>query len=204
MSHARAIHFLSSNEVKLKYIVVIGTNIDVGHGVLQSDIDARLISLSPYVVFKWLWEYKSDDYVHRYVDIVSRCNPCHSIVHSLVCAALQGHRGNYLPKHLHSRIDKSIVELSEETCVSICYHLNDVMRDNIYFDQLTLEMNLHEVHQIIYSTKRNVSSSVETKGTASSHKSISNPQNSWFSHLLSCVFSPRNRSSLSQEEKTPE
>jgi hypothetical protein len=136
MSHARAVHFLSSDQVKAKYIVVIGTNIDTGHRVLQSDIDARLTTLSPVAIFKWLWKYE-DDIIHRYVDIVSRCNPQHSIVHSLICAALQGRRGYYLPEHLRGRIQKSIVELTEETCLSIGYHLDDVMRDNIYFDRLT-------------------------------------------------------------------
>ncbi len=152
MSHARAVHFLSSNQVKAKYIVVIGTNIDTGHGVLQSDIDARLNTLSPVAIFKWLWEYE-DNIIRRYVEIVSHCNPQHSIVHSLVCAALEGRRGYYLPEHLRDRIHKSIVQLSEETCLSIGYHFDDVMRDNIYFDRLAPEMNLTKVHETIYSTK---------------------------------------------------
>jgi len=160
VSHARAVQFLSSDEVKSKYIVVIGTNIDVGHGVLQSDIDARLTDLSSSTVSTWLWQYEQDDDIRRYVDIVSRCNPRHTIVHSLVCAALQGHRGYYLPEHLRGRIHKSIVQLSEETCVSIRYHFDDVIRDNIYFERLTPEMNLNEVHNIIYGTNDNVLSSM--------------------------------------------
>jgi hypothetical protein len=83
MSHVRAVQFLSSDKVKAKYIIVIGTNIEVGHGVLQSDIDARLCALSRYTLFKWLLEYENDDDVRRYVDIFSR----HSIVH-IVCYVL--------------------------------------------------------------------------------------------------------------------
>jgi len=202
VSHARAVQFLSSDEVKSKYIVVIGTNIDVGHGVLQADIDARLTALSAYAVFRWLWEYQHDDDIRRYVDIVSRCNPRHTIVHSLVCAALQGHRGYYLPEHLRGRIHKSIVQLSEETCVSTGYHFDDVMRDNIYFDQLTPEMNLKEVYEIIYSRKRSVLSSVETEKTASSHRSISGSQNSWFSRLILCVCSSERSTFAPTKDKT--
>lgn len=191
VSHARAIHLLSSDEVKSKYILVIGTNIDVGHGILQSDIDKRLADLSPYALFKWLWKYEEDDNIRRYVDIFFRCNPHHSIVHSLVCAALQGHRGYYLPEHLHGRIHKSLVQLSEETCISIGYHFNDVIRDNIYFDKLTPEMNLKEVHHLIYSIKCNVSSNIEIKKSISSSKSISNNRRPWFSRFIICVCSSR-------------
>jgi spore germination protein GerM len=193
MSHARAIQLLSSNEVKSKYIAVIGTNIDVGHGVLQSDIDARLTTLSPHAVFQWLWNYEDDENIRHYVDIVSRCNPQDSIVHSLVCAALQGHRGYYLPKHLRSRIRKSIVPLGEDTCLSTGYHLDDVMRDNIYFNQLTPQMNLKDVQQIIYATKRNNSLIGVTKNITHSNQSISNPSKLNFSRLIPRMFSPNKR-----------
>ncbi|UJR24734.1 hypothetical protein I4U23_006108 [Adineta vaga] len=113
MSHARAVQLLSSNEIKSKYIVVIGTNIDVGHGIIQSDIDARLTALAPSAVFTWLLQYEYDEDVRHYVEIVNHCQPAHTIVHSLVCAALQGHRGYYLPDHLRSRINKSRVPLSK-------------------------------------------------------------------------------------------
>jgi hypothetical protein len=66
---------------------------------------------------------------------------------------LKGKRGYYLPDHLYGRIDKSIVELNEKTCVSIGYKFDDVMRDNVYLNRLTPEMNLNAVHDIIYGTK---------------------------------------------------
>jgi hypothetical protein len=196
MSHARAVQLLSSNEVKSRYLAVIGTNVDVGHKVLQSDIDARLAALSPYAVYTWLWQYEYDDNVRRYVDIFSRCCPRHSIVHSLVCAALKGERGYYLPEHLRGRIHKSLVDLSEQTCISTSYHLDDVLRENIYLEQLTPQMNLKEVHDAIYSVKRNVSSSAKFKKTESSQKSK-------LSDHLSCVCSTKNKSS-SERKKKPE
>jgi hypothetical protein len=199
MSHVRAIQLLSSDEVKSKYIAVIGINIDVGHGILQSDIDARLTALSPYAIFTWLWQYEYDDDVRRYADIFSRCCSAHSIVHSLVCAALQGHTGYYLPEHLRGRIHKSRVELSEKTCVSIGYNLDDVMRDNVYLERLTPEMNLKEVHHAIYSKKGNILSNVVI---ASSRKPIPSTQNSWLSRLLSCISCNQTTSSFSQKKKS--
>ncbi|CAF4802522.1 unnamed protein product [Rotaria sp. Silwood1] len=118
MSHARAVDLLSSDEVKSKYIVVIGTNLEVGHGVLKSNIDARLTALSSDAIFTWLWQYEDDDDIRRYVEIFHRCCPRQSIVHSLICAALQGHQGYYLPEHLRSRITKSVVELDRKTPLS--------------------------------------------------------------------------------------
>jgi len=196
MSHARAVQLLSSKEIKSKYIAVIGTNIDVGHGVLQSDIDARLNDLSSSTVFTWLWQYEQDDDIHRYVDIVSRCCPRHTIVHSLICAALQGRRGYYLPEHLVGRIYESLVQLSEETCVSIRYHFDDVIRDNIYFERLTPEMNLNEVHNIIYGTNDNVLSSMGIEEVPSA-------QDLWLSRLKLCLPSTKIKRS-SPRKKKPE
>ncbi|CAF4845289.1 unnamed protein product, partial [Rotaria sp. Silwood1] len=144
MSHARAVQLLSSDKIKSKCIVVIGINLEVGHGVLKSDINVRLTALSPYADFTWLWKYEHDDAVRYYVDIFTRCCPRHSIVHSLICAPLQGRTGYYLSEHLRGRITKSVAPISEETCVSIGYHLDDVMRDNVYFKRLTPEMNLKQ------------------------------------------------------------
>lgn len=149
MSHARAVQLLSPEEVREKYLAVIGTNIDVGHGVLQADIDARLTSLAPSAVFTWPWDAKHDENVRRYAEIVSRCQPAQSIVHSLVCAALEGHRGYYLPEHLRSRIHQSRVSLTDQTCVFTNYRFDDVMRDNVYLHRLAPSMNLEQVHQTI-------------------------------------------------------
>jgi hypothetical protein len=153
MSHVRAVQLLSSNEVKSKYIIVIGTNIEIGHDVLQSDIDARITALSSNAIFSWPWRYDDDDDIRRYVNIVSRCRPRHSIVHSLLSAALQGQIGYYLPEHLYGRIDQSKVLLNEETCTSIGYHFDNVIRDNVYLERLMPDMNLNQVHDIIYNIK---------------------------------------------------
>jgi hypothetical protein len=177
MSHARAVDLLSSDEVKSKYIVVIGINLEVGHDVLKSDIDARITALSSNAIFTWLWQYEHDDDVRHYVEIFHRCCPRQSIVHSLICAALQGHRGDYLPEYLRGRITKSIVELSEETCTSIGYHLNDVMRHNVYFKRLTPEMKLKQVYDTI------------SQGLSSAESASSPSQNTQLPRFVQDVFS---------------
>lgn len=172
MSHARAVDLLSSDEVKSKYIVVIGINLEVGHGVLKSDIDARISALSSNAIFTRLWHYEQDDDVRYYVEIFHHCCPRQSIVHSLICAALQGHRGSYLPEHLRGRITKSVVELSEETCTSIGYHFDDVMRDNVYFKQLTPEMKFKQIFDTIYDAKSQSSSSAESASSPSQNAQL--------------------------------
>ncbi|CAF1572716.1 unnamed protein product [Adineta ricciae] len=170
MSHARAVQLLSSNEVKSKYIAVIGTNIDAGHGVIQSDIDDRLAALAPGAIFTWSLQYEHDEHVRRYVEIVSHCSPSHTIVHSLVCAALQGHRGYYLPDHLKSRIHKSVVPLTDETCVCTGYHFDDVMRDNVHLKRLEAHMNLKQVYNTIYNRNEISNDESSTKQILSSLK----------------------------------
>ena len=170
MSHARAVQLLSSNEVKSKYIAVVGTNIDVGHGVIQSDIDDRLAALAPGAVFTWPFQYEHDEHVRHYAEIVSRCSPSHTIVHSLVCAALQGHRGYYLPDHLKSRIHKSLVPLTDATCVCTGYHFDDVMRDNVYLERLEPRMNLKQVYNTIYNRNEISNDKCSAKLTLSSLK----------------------------------
>ncbi len=177
--------------MKSKYIVVIGINLEVGHGVLKSDIDARIVALSSDAIFTWLWQYEHDNDVRRYFEIFHRCCPHQSIVHSLICAALQGHKGYYLPEHLRSRISKSVVEIGEETCISIGYHFNDVMRHNVYFKRLTSEMNLNQVYDTIYEAISQDLSSVES---ASSQRSISSSRNVQLPCFIQSVFSSENKS----------
>ncbi|CAF1116536.1 unnamed protein product [Adineta ricciae] len=186
ISHARAVDLLSTDEVKAKYIVVIGINLEVGHDVQKSDIDARVAALSSDTIFKWLWQYEHDDDVRRYVEIFHRCSPSQSIVHSLICAALEGRRGYYLPEHLRDRIRNSVVELSDETCISIVYRLNDVMRHNVYFQRLIPEMNLNQVFDEIYDSIDDDSSSIDS--TASSQKSDSDVP-----HFIRAILSSNNK-----------
>jgi hypothetical protein len=198
MSHVRAVDLLSSDEVKWKNIVVIGPNLEVGHGVLKSDINARLTTLSSDAIFTWLWQYEHDDDVRRYVEIFHRCCPRLSIVHSLICAALDGHRGYYLPECLRGRITKSVVELSEETCISTGYYFDDIMRHNVYFKRLVPEMNLHQVYDTIYDTITHGLSSVQS---APSQKSLSLARNLPLPHFIQGFFSFENKSRSTRNEK---
>lgn len=198
MSHARAVDLLSSDEVKSKYIVVIGVNLEVGHGVLKSDITSRIAALSSDAIFTWLWQYEHDNDIRRYVEIFHRCCPRQSIVHSLICAALQGHRGDYLPEHLCDRITKSVVELSEQTCTSIGYHFDDVMRHNVYFKQLLPEMNLNQVYDAIYDSIDEDLSDVED---ASSPRSTLLLRNTQLPRFVQDVFSSEKQIFIDSKEK---
>jgi hypothetical protein len=80
-----------------------------------------------------------------------------------------------LPEHLRGRIPKSIVELSEQTCLSIGYHFDDIMRHNVYFKQLTPKMKFKQIHNVIYDSIDQNSTSVKS---ASSQRSISSSRNS--------------------------
>jgi hypothetical protein len=86
-----------------------------------------------------------------------------------------------LPEYLRGRVTKSIVELSEETCTSIGYHLNDVMRHNVYFKRLTPEMKLKQVYDTIYDAI--------SQGLSSAESASSPSQNTQLPRFVQDVFS---------------
>lgn len=137
---------VSNLNIKNKFICVVGANIDVGHGILQSDVDDRLQVLDK--ISEELLD-KDCDHVKFYCDVFSKCNPSKSIVHSLLVASINGHTGYFVPEHLKNRIVESAVNLSDQTKTLYIFDLNKIIVDNVYINRIKLDMDSDEVDRLI-------------------------------------------------------
>lgn len=147
MMHLRAITDLHISE---KYIMTIGTNIDVGDGVIQEDLDLRIAHLKRLNILISTSDLNiKNDYVKQYYDIVMRSEPESTIVHSMIAAAIDGNRGYYVPKHLLDRITESLVPLTDQTSCIFIFKLVEIARSIIYLDKIELDMDSDTVDDII-------------------------------------------------------
>lgn len=153
MMHLKAI--LSIN-ISYKYIITLGVNIDTAHGVIQSDLDNRLdyLEKSSSMISS---EYLNllDPSVTFYYQIVKKCNPISSIVHSLVISTLEGNRGFYTPDYLKERIKESIVSLTDQTCTLYQFDLIKIAYEVKYLNQIEINMNTDDVDNLIEKYQKN-------------------------------------------------
>lgn len=147
--HMKALDNLDTDTYIVRYLVLLGANIDVGHGVELKDIETRLDDLEQkYLVSKKILN-KEDPEVMFYMNTFNQCNPEYSIVNSLVTAAINGHRGNYLPEALNQRIRESLVCINEMTITQYIFHLKPVLEENIYQKEITEHMTNNQVDNLI-------------------------------------------------------
>jgi len=147
MMHLKA---LISIDIKYKYILAIGVNVDTAHGVVQDDINNRLNTLeSSHVMMSKEYLMLSNPSVKFYYDVVKKCHPVNTIVHSLVISALEGHRGLYTPAHLKLRIKKSKVPLLDQTCTLYQFDFNKIANEVKYLGLIKSDLTSDEVDTII-------------------------------------------------------
>lgn len=133
--HLAAVQFLP---IPQKYITAVG--------VSEEDINATLKSSA--LLSSEVWDLSIPE-VKRYHTIVARCHPERTVVQSLICAALDGHRGFYLPHQLVSRLAESTIPLSIQTCTMYLFSLQQVYDANIYVRQLGFSMTVDDVDTLI-------------------------------------------------------
>ncbi|CAE7280565.1 unnamed protein product, partial [Symbiodinium pilosum] len=147
MSHLKAVLPLDIPE---KYVSALGVNIDCGHGVIQEELDRRLVDMQCSGTMLCSYPMTLQDAPAVYfAELVNRCAPAHSIVQSLVVAAMQGHRGLFTPPHLKRRITKNKVPLSEQTATFFLFLLEALASEILYLDQLQPEHTVERVAETI-------------------------------------------------------
>ncbi|CAE7220240.1 unnamed protein product [Symbiodinium sp. CCMP2592] len=86
LKHAKAVLPLDIPE---KYVAALGVNIDCGHGVVQEELDQRLVDMQCSGTMICSYPLSMHDAPAVYfTDVVSQCAPTHSVVQSLVVAAM--------------------------------------------------------------------------------------------------------------------
>lgn len=153
MMHLKAIQNLN---IRSKYILAVGVNIDIADGVDLGDLNQRLTTLknNGTLINQQLWSLNQPE-IRFYRDIVKQSLPQLTIVHSLVVATLEGHRGYYTPPHLISRITISKIDLTDQTCSEYLFDLNQIAKDVEYLDQLESIMNNQQVNNLINKYRQN-------------------------------------------------
>lgn len=146
MMHLRAVMNI---DIHYKYILAIGVNVDTGHGVLQNDIDKRFQHLEETGI-QLSKEYLtlSDESVKFYYNIVKRCNPINTIVHSLILSGLEGYRGLHTPQYLEKRV-KNVVPITDQTCTLFQFDLVSVAQEVKYLNLLNVNATTDEIDNII-------------------------------------------------------
>ena len=155
MMHIKSVLSL---DIPTKRLLAIGANVDCGHGVVQEELDRRLAdtAASGTMLFSQLLSLpsadgkKEDTYgAQLYHDVVMKCDPVRTIVQSLVCAALEGHRGLYTPKHLVRRIRENMVPITDQTCTLFGFDLEKVAAEVRYLPAFTPDCGTAKVLRLL-------------------------------------------------------
>jgi hypothetical protein len=145
MMHLKVINNLNIRE---KYVMAIGVDVDVAHGVKLDDLIKRLEQLDKYKVDEKLLKLNNQNVI-KYTDAVKSCQPTNSIVQSLIIASLEGHTGHYTPNHLKRRIKKNRINLNSRVCTAYIYPLSKIASDVKYLDKIEESMNTDQVDDLI-------------------------------------------------------
>lgn len=150
MLHLRAVADVPAQH---KAIVSVGANVDCGHGVVPGELDQRLETLQNNtgggaVLFREFLSLDRDDaaYYHR---VVSKCLPAWTVTHSLVKAAIEGHRGTYTENVDFEKSGRSIVPITDLTATLYGFHLKAVASQVRYLSSLKPSSDMLSVCQAV-------------------------------------------------------
>lgn len=144
MMHLKAVQNIN---IKYKYVCAIGLTCDC-FSVIKKELINRLDTLGDILIDKKIWSLDDKD-VRKYYDIFNKSCPVNSIVHSLICSALEGKTGFYLPDHLTPRIKHNSVELDELMITFFKYDLMKLCKRVIYLDDLDKNYDTDEIDEFI-------------------------------------------------------
>lgn len=145
MMHLRVILDL---DIKEKYIMAIGVDIDIADDVKLEDLENRLHELESYKLLEFKLSPDMDSVI-KYCNIFEQCQPINSIVQSLIIACIQGHTGYYTPPHLVPRIGLNKIYLNPRICTAYVYNLHHIAHDVIYLGDIKDEMDTDDVEVLI-------------------------------------------------------
>jgi len=149
MMHISAIH---NFKVK-KYVCAIGLTCDCASLPVE-ELEERLSYLSRYLLEEEIWTLE-DENVKKYHNIITNSDfdQSNTIVHSLICARLEGKSGKYIPKVLKSRISENKIELNDLIVTFVMYNYNDLIKDFVYLHKLKDDLYPKDIDKFITNFK---------------------------------------------------
>eukprot|EP00760_Papus_ankaliazontas_P015504 PhM_4_TR16553/c0_g1_i1/m.101292 len=166
MMHLKTVFSLPSPSVsvaaanKAIYVAAIGANVDCGHGVVLSELQARLGDLRRRGVV--LHEEKLDLKTSGtgildaafYHNIVMQSCPINTMVQTLVCAALEGHRDYYTPPHIKPRFRQNKVPIMDLTCTFFLFDGQTIFDEVLYMPGITEECGSRDISYVLEEFKQ--------------------------------------------------
>lgn len=138
-----------------KYVCAIGLTCDCTNLPVE-ELEERLGYLSKYLLEEEIWTLE-DENVKKYYNIItnSEFDKSNTIVHSLICARLEGNTGKFIPKILKSRISENKIELNDLIITFVKYNYNDLIKDFTYLFQLKEDLYPKDIDKFITNFKLN-------------------------------------------------
>lgn len=138
-----------------KFVCGIGLSVDC-NTVLRNELDDRLTYLRKNGIL--ISEFQiTDKRFEKYIDVVYKSQPEKTIVHSLICAKLEGHSGKYTPPNLKKRIGQNNVELDDLITLFVTCDYNKLYEDNLYVKNIDDNMDTDEIDLFITKFQNSLS-----------------------------------------------
>lgn len=138
------------------FVGAVGWNVDVGHGVDEAALRARVEGLresSAVVRATWHAWHAADPNVAAYLAVLDSpyVTPSNTIVQSLVAAAVRGCRGRQVPQCLAGRLpaEDTVVALSDLTRTWLCLPASTLAAQVAYFCKLSADMMVCQVDDVV-------------------------------------------------------
>ena len=143
---------VSNFKVK-KYVCAIGLTCDCVSLPIE-ELHERLSYLSKYLLEEEIWTLE-DENVKKYYNIITNSDfdQSNTIVHSLICARLEGKNGKFIPRVLKSRISENKIELNDLIVTFVKYNYNDLIKDFAYLHKLKDDLFPKDIDKIITNFK---------------------------------------------------
>jgi len=144
MMHLKAILELP---IQNKYACAVGMPCDCS-SLPRKELLQRLEELEDILLEKKVWSLQNEN-ITRYYQIVNDSRIDKTIVNCLICSALEGKKGYYLPEKLKYRIKKNNVEIDELMRTFVKYNLKNLSDRILYLDELKGDHNIDKIDSYI-------------------------------------------------------
>ena len=152
MMHLKAVLNLQAQN---KYVCAIGMPCDC-NSVPKEELLNRLNELEDILIEKYKWSLK-DNNVSKYYEIVNKSRIEKTVVNSLICSALEGKTGYYLPEKLKFRIKKNNVEIDEHMITFVKYDLKKLSDRILYLNELNCDDSTDKIESYIMKFQKSLS-----------------------------------------------
>lgn len=146
MMHLYAINCL---HIKNKFVCGIGLTCDCNSVILEELLDRLIFMKNNNIIIEDFQLNNNNECVLKYMDIVKKSDPVNTIVHSLVCARLNGYSDYDIPNYIKQRIKKTNVKIDNMLSRYIICNFDKLYASIKYLHLFDKNMTTNEIDNII-------------------------------------------------------